>query len=67
MFCYLVPWTIAVQCYTQASAYTFLLLIAVKTSRAQSLFVIREQKQEESAQEVWLLPSVGESALVFKS
>lgn len=29
--------------------------------------VLREQKQEENAQGVWLLHSVGESALVFKN
>lgn len=29
--------------------------------------VLREQKEEQNAQEVWLLPSVGESALSFKN
>lgn len=29
--------------------------------------VLREQKEEENVKEVWLLPSVGVSALVFKN
>lgn len=29
--------------------------------------VLRKQKQEENAQEIWLLPSVGEVAFIFKN